>query len=308
MIRPLAVAITFLCAGQQLSAQRTGVLDPSTQRVGIAGELGLDSLSQAERVSVAVLLFDPQLERMTRATAWAFNIVASQAGKEAKLQANLCDIGACTGRVTFGATVIAPIDSTTKEAQFVDLDGLTGTSRAEAIMSYGLINASGAPSLSLKAVAARPKYAYRESGTLAAAEFQKTNWSGSAAIAIKRTSWLAQASYTHEQSRKPQKATEICTPSNLGPVGTVVCYNTPIDAPAEIEKNIAALEGAYVIAGVAAVRAKVSYDVTSETMGVDVPIYVIPDASGLLSGGIRLGYRTDTDEFTAMLFFALFKL
>lgn len=308
MIKPVAVAVIMLCVAHQAFGQRTGVLDPATQRVGVAGEFGLQSVTQAERVNLAVLLFDPQLERITRATAWAFNIVASQAGKEAKLQANLCDIGACTGRFTLGATVIAPIDSTTKEAQFADLDGLAGTARAEAVLSYGLVNASGAPTISLKAAAGRPKYSYRESGTLAAAELQEGIWSGSAAVAVKRTSWMAQASFTHEQSRKSQKATEVCTPSTVGPAGTVVCYSTPIGPPSAIEKNIAAVEAAYVLAGVAALRAKLSYDFKSEVTGIDIPIYVIPDVSGILSGGVRLGYRTDSDEFTAKLFFALFKL
>lgn len=308
MIRIIVAAVLLLCFNEAALAQRTGVLDPDSRKAGVASEFGLQSVSREQRTSLAVLLFDPQLDRTTRATAWAVNIVASQAGKEARLQANLCDIGACNGRFTVGATMTAPIDTTTKDAQFADLSGLTGSSRAEVIVSYGLTNFDAAPTVSLTGTAARPKYTYRTSGSLAKAELQVTNWSGSGAVAVKRPSWLAQVSFTHEQSRKAQVTSNVCTPSDVGPSGTVVCYATPIGEPADVRKNIGAVEGAYVFEGVAAIRVKASYDFNSDVAGIDVPIYIVPDASGSLSGGVRLGYRTDQDEFTAQLFFSLFKL
>lgn len=46
-----------------------------------------------------------------------------------------------------------------------------------------------------------------------------------------------------------------------------------------------------------------TYDVIDDVWGVDVPVYIMPDADGNLTGGIRFGYRSDREnEFTIGVF------
>jgi hypothetical protein len=51
-----------------------------------------------------------------------------------------------------------------------------------------------------------------------------------------------------------------------------------------------------------AVAPKISYDFDEDTVGIDVPIYLWGTESGLLNGGVRVGYRNDTDDTTFAVF------
>jgi hypothetical protein len=47
----------------------------------------------------------------------------------------------------------------------------------------------------------------------------------------------------------------------------------------------------------------VTYDVLNDVLGVDVPVYFIPNSDGGLTGGVRFGYRSDQDRhFTVGVF------
>lgn len=52
-----------------------------------------------------------------------------------------------------------------------------------------------------------------------------------------------------------------------------------------------------------AVAPLVTYDAIDDVFGVDVPIYMMPDADSGLTGGVRFGYRSDREnEFSVGLF------
>lgn len=50
------------------------------------------------------------------------------------------------------------------------------------------------------------------------------------------------------------------------------------------------------------ISGQLSYDALNDDFGVDVPIYLAGDSKGLLSGGVRFGYRTKGDDFVAGVF------
>jgi hypothetical protein len=50
------------------------------------------------------------------------------------------------------------------------------------------------------------------------------------------------------------------------------------------------------------VSAQVTHDFNSDVTGFDLPLYLIPDAKGNLLGGLRFGYRTDTDDLAVGVF------
>ncbi len=49
-------------------------------------------------------------------------------------------------------------------------------------------------------------------------------------------------------------------------------------------------------------QVRTTYDFVNDEFGVDAPIYLFADQDNNLSGGIRLGYRTDTDDITVGIF------
>ena len=52
-----------------------------------------------------------------------------------------------------------------------------------------------------------------------------------------------------------------------------------------------------------AIAPLVTYDVLDDVVGVDVPIYFLPDGDGGLTGGVRFGYRSDREnEFSVGIF------
>lgn len=53
-----------------------------------------------------------------------------------------------------------------------------------------------------------------------------------------------------------------------------------------------------------AVAPTVTYDALHSVFGVDVPVYLVPDKEGALTGGVRFGYRSDrNDKFSISVFF-----
>lgn len=51
-----------------------------------------------------------------------------------------------------------------------------------------------------------------------------------------------------------------------------------------------------------AVAPKVYVDVTDQILGIEVPLYILQDKKGGLTGGVTPGWRSDTKAFTASAF------
>lgn len=51
-----------------------------------------------------------------------------------------------------------------------------------------------------------------------------------------------------------------------------------------------------------AISPKVTYDVTNDVFGAELPIYLVPDKDGGLVGGVKVGYRSDTDDVVFGIF------
>jgi hypothetical protein len=68
------------------------------------------------------------------------------------------------------------------------------------------------------------------------------------------------------------------------------------------------MSGAWSFGGHGAARVIVSQDLAHGVTGIDMPVWVVPDAKGGPAGGLRFGYRTDTKRVTVSLFVSAFKL
>jgi hypothetical protein len=279
------LVMLFLAACCSLGhAQERGVLS-RRGAISISGE-------SASMESIARLLFNPELSGFARASSWAFSLLAFQEKGEAKLQANLCEVIACKGRHAVHFLLAGPVNSKTGFTELADLDGLIGSTRAELGGTYGLLSEVG---LSPKLTLARQTFDYIDPASLAARSDE--HWSHSIGLGL---SWkpVAKTQLTlsarreglHKAAGQPQG---VCRPATFGPPGTSACQNVVVGAPTEREPNIFEFEVAQNL-GKVAFRLKLAYD--SDVVAATLPLYVIPNTQGNLSGGVKLGYRSDEDR------------
>jgi hypothetical protein len=88
----------------------------------------------------------------------------------------------------------------------------------------------------------------------------------------------------------------------------VKCINGPIGAPSRKDGLLGAIEFRrqfmlkdFWIPSIG-VAPQITYDLLKKKGGLDFPIYLVPDAKGNLLGGVRFGYRTDTDDVAVGVF------
>jgi hypothetical protein len=118
-----------------------------------------------------------------------------------------------------------------------------------------------------------------------------------------RTAFTLSASY--ERAYKAAKEATFCPPN---PNNVVVRCTTAAGGPPVLNESLLLSAGlrhqfqSGALNGFA-ISPLLTYDVLDDAVGVDLPIYFIPNSDGGLSGGVRFGYRSDRDdEFTAGIF------
>jgi hypothetical protein len=240
---------------------------------------GGSAAEEARRDTIfAALVVDPSLTALARSSAWTASVVPAGAVKEARVQANLCDVASalCAGGGASSVTVAGPLNTGDDFTELADLHGLVGSARVEANYSSNI--AKTGSFMSFTGTFASPGYSYRDTAM---------RW---------------------EQSYRPQTSQNVCTPADFGPAGTTACANMVIGAPSSVTRAVASLSAAWSIGGNAAMRLTVSQDLRNAITGVDLPVWIITNAAGGLAGGVRFGYRTDARQATVALFVSEFKL
>lgn len=129
---------------------------------------------------------------------------------------------------------------------------------------------------------------------------QETPWSVGLFLGLNPAQWktLFTLSGQYQEAFKDAKSGVQCLP---GEDGTLLCASGPLGSPKHVTKKLVALEArrAFRFASVALTA---TYDFEAEVFGVDLPVYLVKGKDGKLSGGVRLGWRDDTDDFTAGVF------
>ncbi|HET9638678.1 MAG TPA: hypothetical protein VFP12_05690 [Allosphingosinicella sp.] len=131
---------------------------------------------------------------------------------------------------------------------------------------------------------------------------QHTDWSVAAHVAhyLAGSQTALTASLSYQRAYKAAEEELVCPAVTTNPVQD--CKMARALAPS-VDKNF------LLAAGVRhrflgsdgkllnlAVAPLVTYDVKDDVWGVDVPVYVMPDKEGALTGGIRFGYRSDRED------------
>lgn len=137
----------------------------------------------------------------------------------------------------------------------------------------------------------------------------KTPWSVGAFYGVipsgSRT--LYAISYEHQTSYKASTSQTMCMAAD--PTTMVQsCQTGAFAEPSEETKKLLSFEARRRIENPlfgqspAAFSAGVTYDFESETLGVDVPVYLFSSEKEALNGGIRFGWRDDDDDLIVGLF------
>ena len=112
-------------------------------------------------------------------------------------------------------------------------------------------------------------------------------------------------SLEYQHDFEDQDSAIMCPVSTTAPVR---CVSGPIGAPGRTNSLLAAFElrkqlelKNFWIPSIG-IAPQITYDFLGKKGGVDVPIYVVPDAGGNLLGGVRFGYRTDTKDLAVGVF------
>lgn len=156
-------------------------------------------------------------------------------------------------------------------------------------------------SLSLQVKANYAKYDYFDTATLEKADDNETGVSASATYAkLTASGNVVFAGGRWERSFEAQDKVQRCTP---GPVpGVETCDTQPFGPPKKNNKIIAYTEYRVFISGKYAVSPRVSYDFDDSTLGIRVPVYMVRNAKGSLSGGLRFDWNSKDEDIIISVF------
>jgi hypothetical protein len=306
-------SLALIClASASALAQKSGALlnqSDSVRRARRPLELSAGNKAAARGDTVfAALVFDPSLAALARSSAWTAGVVSSGGVKDARVQANLCDIAAavCGARGASSLMIAGPLDKEDDFTELADLDGLVRSARVQG--SYTTNATSVGSYVAFTGTFSQPTYAYRDTAAFARRSVSHTAFAMEGGAGYRWASVALQAAARWEQSYRARTPQDICTPAPFGPPGTESCANIVLAAPRRYERAVVSASGAWSIGGNAAMRLTVAHDLRHGVTGVDLPVWVMSNTAAGLAGGVRFGYRTDDRNFTVALFVAEFKL
>jgi hypothetical protein len=309
--RALRAAALVAFAYGAAHAQKTGALLHPTNPKRWERLLGVSASEvarAAQDTAFAVLMFDPSLSALARSSSWTASVVPLGSSKEARVQANLCDVALwfCRAQDASSVMLAGPLNSGDDFTELANLDGLVGSARVQ--FSYTTSATAVGSAYSIAATFAQPSFAYRDSLTLGKHSVDHAAYAVEIGDGYRWASSAIHAAMRWEQSYRAQTAQNVCTPASFGPAGTTTCSSLVVGAPSSSVKAVASVSGARSIGGSGAVRLTLSHDLRHGVTGIDLPVWVVRNAAGGLAGGVRFGYRTDARQLTASLFVSEFKL
>jgi hypothetical protein len=150
------------------------------------------------------------------------------------------------------------------------------------------------------------KFDYRDVITLAELSEKKVGYAADAFLSYLfptgTTSVSAHVKYELGYSAGKKK---ILCPFNAGPA-PIQCFNDPASAPTKDKSVLAQFDlRQYLGKGLGtdfAIAPLITYDVSDDVLGVDIPVYLVSDGKFGLTGGIRAGWRSDTKNVVAGVF------
>lgn len=155
---------------------------------------------------------------------------------------------------------------------------------------------------------ARTKFDFADPASLAARSDSEPQYSGTAGFGLFPRAgglYFVGATWTYESSYEGQKKRQICTPLSSGAAGTE-CRTTSLGAPDHQRKRIIGLQTRWFRGQDLVADIRASREIGEGTTGIEIPLYFMRKKDTIgpagFNGGIVLGWRSDTKEFTASAF------
>jgi hypothetical protein len=128
-----------------------------------------------------------------------------------------------------------------------------------------------------------------------------TSWSIalSGGVLTRNAIWLS-GQYTHAVNHAAAPATQVCSP--LGDTPSLQCGNRVLRAPSRTASEIVGGEVRKFLNRRFAISGRLHYDFKEEVTSLEVPLYFLRNSDGGLTGGVSIGWRSDTDALVASAF------
>ncbi len=155
---------------------------------------------------------------------------------------------------------------------------------------------------------AREKFEFLDAANFVKDSVSRTGFEGNAFVGLisKRGDWSARASAKYVRSYEAASDIQLCRPTSNG---QQECIDGASGLPARSSQKIVEVEARRIFGPAPsqggtrfAIAPKATIDVDSGEYAIEVPVFLTPDKDNRLDGGIRFGYRSDTDDFGIGLF------
>lgn len=154
------------------------------------------------------------------------------------------------------------------------------------------------------------EFEFFDSMSLAKSKQDETEFSVELSATFLRipSSAFLRAAYRRERVFKASPNQLFCQP--LAPSAVLTCQNLSGGPPVKKNRDILSIEARKRVLALQnttspisfGISPKVSYDLEDDVLGIDVPIYFIPDKDGNLTGGLNIGWRDDTNDLAVGIF------
>lgn len=170
---------------------------------------------------------------------------------------------------------------------------------SRAIKTTGMTSAAG-----MSFEYARPKFEYLTTDTLAVNKEHLREYAGTFAYGLLPNIgrlYFAGVDFRYETSYEAKPKQQICMP--LDGSTALRCVTSAIGAPERTTKRIGELRTRWFASRDVVFDVVIARDFNSDAMGIEVPIvFSRSGKDNLFNGGVRLGWRSDTNEVTAGVF------
>jgi hypothetical protein len=155
--------------------------------------------------------------------------------------------------------------------------------------------------IALRGAVGREDFTFVDKDTLKKSDESKTNFSlvGTAGALLEPIG-LITATYRFERSHKAGRKTSLCTP--IGTTGATTCNDVNLGAPTVNTHNQLQVGVRRFFGTQLAIDPRYTYDANEGISALEMPIYFLTNKDNGLTGGISVGWRSDTDQVTASIF------
>ena len=147
----------------------------------------------------------------------------------------------------------------------------------------------------------REEFEYIDFDAFGAKEGNRHPWSLSVSAGRVVGGWTVTGRIKVEESYKKERSATRCRP--IPSSSDLNCISGPSEVPNRVHGRQVSVEfRRQLLGGRVGVAPAVHHDVEMDVIGINVPIFLWQDSKGQLTGGFRVGWRSDTDASEVGLF------